>query len=512
MSKFAPGIAGLIFALLALPAARAEVRLPSVFSDHAVLQRGQPVHVWGWSAPEEKVTVHFHDQTRKATADEYGRWQVWLMPEKAGGPYKLTVTGSETKSPIERSDILVGDVWVASGQSNMEFPLRGFYHAPMKNSAQEIAAANHPRIRLLHVAHAQSELPLDDIHGEWTGCTPKTAATLSAVAYFFAREISAHEKVPIGLIESDWGGTPAQSWVSWDALGRDEYSPAIRDGADVAMLHAFGREVHANFAAQNAVLQSEGNPPLKRPHIPVQAWIPHFPSVLFNGMIVPLTGYTIKGVIWYQGASDSLPQRAKNYSRIFPLLINDWRRHWNEGDFPFLYAQISSYKGTDQFWGEVRDAQRQTLSVRNTGMAVTLDVGEADNVHPPDKQTVGARLAAIALAKVYGQKGAYASPEFREATVEGNAIRVWFTHAQGLNARGKPVGGFEVASEDGAFVPADAKIEKIDGQSTVVVSAGSVPNPHYVRYGWNNMVTHFLYNSAGFPLGTFTSEQTGLIP
>jgi sialate O-acetylesterase len=485
---------------------QAEVRLPNVFSDHAVFQRGQPLHIWGWAAPDEHVTVRFHAQSREALADPDGNWQVWLMPEAAGGPYTLSIAGSQTANPVEVRDILVGDVWLASGQSNMEFPLKGFTNAPLKNGAQEIAAANHPQIRLLLVERATSDSPLSDVKGKWSECTPETAAGFSAVAYFFGREISAREKVPVGLIDSTWGGTPGQSWISLGALGRDDFSAALRDGAAVMREKGQVEAARANFAAQNAALQAQGKPPLKPSQTPIRYWLPHFPAVLFNGMIAPLTGYTIKGVIWYQGESDSPPERAQNYARIFPLLINDWRRQWGQGDFPFLFVQISSFTSPKEDWGQVRDAQRRTLAVRNTGMAVTLDIGEADNVHPPDKQTVGNRLARIALGAAYGERVACASPEFREATIEGSAIRVWFSNAQGLNARGKPVGGFEVAGEDGVFVPAQARIEEIGSQSTVVVSSPQVPSPRYVRYGWSNVVTDFLYNDAGLPLGTFTSE------
>lgn len=484
----------------------AEVRLPSVFSDHAVLQRGRPVHIWGWAAPEEMVTVRFHNQALKAAADANGKWQVWLMPEAAGGPYTVSILGSETVKPVEVHDILVGDVWLASGQSNMEFPLKGFTNAPLKNGAEEIAAANHPHIRLLLVQHATSDSPLSEIQGKWTECTPETAAGFSAVAYFFGREISQREDVPIGLIDATWGGTTAEPWVSLEALGRDDYSVALRDGAELMREKGLIEATRANFAAQNEVLQTEGKAALKPPDVLQQYWFPRFPAVLYNGMIAPLTGFTIKGVIWYQGESDSGPEWNQNYSRVFPLLIDDWRRHWGEGDFPFLFVQISSFNSPKEDWSRVRDAQRRTLEVRNTGMAVSLDVGQADNVHPPDKQTVGDRLARIALGTVYGEKIAYASPEFREATVEGEAIRVWFSHGRGLNARGKPVGGFEVAGEDGVFVSATARIEEIDGQSTVVVSSANVPVPRYVRYGWANVVTDYLDNDAGLPLGTFTSQ------
>jgi sialate O-acetylesterase len=498
---------GLIWVILTLATvSRAEVRLPNMFSDRAVLQRDQPVHVWGWAAPGENVTVHFHSQTREAVAGNIGAWQVWLMPEKAGGPYVLSVSGNETEKPVEKRNILVGDVWIASGQSNMVFPLKGYATAKLKNGDREIADANHPRMRLLLVERAVSDSPLSDVNGEWTDCTPETATDFSAVAYFFGREISERENVPVGLIDSTWGGTPAQAWVSMGALGADEFSAAMRDGAAEMQQQAFSDQVRANFAAQNEVLKAEGKPALTSPHVSGDHRNAHFPAVLFNGMIAPLTSYTIKGVIWYQGESDSPPQRAGNYARLFPLLITDWRHHWGEGDFPFLFVQISSFTSPKQDWGQIRDAQRRTLVLRNTEMAVTLDIGDAHNIHPSDKQTVGARLALAALGSTYGEKSAFASPEFLQATIEGSAIRVWLTHAKGLSSESMPLGGFEVAGADHEFTPADARIETIDSEVTVVVSSPLVLEPRYTRYGWANVVTDYLYNSAGLPLGTFTSE------
>lgn len=509
MTTFMLRMAGLFWVpLMIVTASKAEVQLPNMFSDHAVLQRGQPVHIWGWAAPGERVTVGLHAQKRDTVANEIGAWEVSLMPEGAGGPYTLAVNGDQTVKPIQRLDIMVGDVWVASGQSNMAFPLKGFPTAPLKNGGQEVSNANQPRIRLLRVEHAVSDSPLADINGAWTDCTPVTAADFSAVAYFFGREVSEREKVVVGLIDSTWGGTPAQSWVSMDALGAANYSPVLTDGANVAQENAYADQVRANFTAQDAVLLAQGKPGLKLPRFSGNSQPAHFPSVLFNGMIGPLTSYTIKGVIWYQGESDGVSgtPRPGNYSRLFPILITDWRRHWGEGDFPFLFVQLSSFKAPHAEWGQVRDAQRRTLALRNTEMVVTLDVGDAGNIHPPDKQTVGARLALAALGGVYGEKIAFASPEFLEATLEQNDIRIWFTDASGLYKRGSLVGGFEVAGKDHVFVPADAKIEEIGDQSTVIVSSPQIPKPRYVRYGYANYVTEYLYNSAGLPLATFTSE------
>ena len=477
------------------------------FSDHAVLQRDQPIRVWGWAAPGEKVTVHFHDQTREYVADSIGAWQISLLPEKAGGPYVLIVSGSETEKPAERSDILVGDVWVASGQSNMQFPLKGFPpEAMLNNSAKEIANANHPRIRLLSVIRAVSIWPLNDTTSSWTECTPETAQNFSAVAYFFGREISDRENVPVGLIDSTWGGTPAQSWVSLEGLGFADLSAVLRDGGAEMQGQALADQIRINYTAQDAVLKAEGRPVPMRPRITTDYQGSHAPAVLFNGMIAPLTRYTIKGVIWYQGESDQTPQRALNYGRIFQALITDWRHQWAEGDFPFLFVQISSFGSHDDMWGQVRDAQRRALSLRNTEMAVSLDVGNPASIHPADKQTVGMRLALTARGGVYGERIEYASPEFLETTIEGASIRVWLTHAEGLTARGKALGGFELSSDGHNFVSAEAKIENIDVESTIVLTAPGITYPRYARYGWGDVVSDYLYNNAGLPLGTFSSQ------
>jgi len=503
------GFAGAVALALAFAAtAGAEIRLPNIFSDHAVLQREQPVRVWGWAVPGERLTVRFHDQSRTATANSNGAWETWLLPEKAGGPYTLSVTGSQTQKPLERDDILVGDVWIASGQSNMQFPLKGFGPTmPLKDQAEEIANANQPRLRLLVVKRVVSLWPLGNIDGAWTACTPDTAADFSAVAYFFGREIAARENVPVGLIDSTWGGTPAQAWVSFEGLGAEDLSAALRDGAVSMRQQAQVKETLENFAAQNEALKAQGKPELLTPKtVDRDRQGSQAPAVLFNSMIAPLTRYAIKGVIWYQGETDSGPQMAPNYTRMFSALISDWRRQWGEGDFPFLFVQISSFSSPGENWGRVRDAQRRTLALRNTGMAVSLDVGEAENVHPADKQTVGARLALVALHDVYDETVNSAAPEFVQASVEDGAMRVWLAHAEDLAAKGSSVGDFEIAGEDRNFKPADAKIETVGDKVTIVVSAPDVKEPRYVRYGWASVVTHYLYNSAGLPLGTFTTE------
>ncbi len=483
---------------------RAEVRLPNVISSHAVLQRNRPIHIWGWASPGETVTVRFHGQSRAATADDLGKWSLWLAPESAGGPYNLTAQGSGG-APVTLTDILVGDVWLASGQSNMEMPLDGFPgSAVVKNSAQEIAKANLPQLRLLRLEKKSSLYPQTDVSATWTECTAQTAAEFSAVAYFFGREINQREHVPIGLIDSTWGGTPVEAWISMDTIGSNAgmmpvfsyWAQFTDDLADRDL--ELAREKRQDEAAAQA-----GQPKPKHPWHP--DGISWQPAGLYNGMIAPLVPYTIQGVIWYQGETNSNPVRAPYYARFFRALISDWRTHWQEGNFPFLYVQISNFYSPNEDWGMVRDAQRRTLSVANTAMAVTLDIGDRDNVHPADKQTVGFRLALAARALVYGEPQLeYSGPLFRTATAEGPAMRVWFDHAKdGLAVHGPQPEGFELAGEDGKFVPATAKI---DGQ-TVVVEASGVKHPTAVRYGWASYTTANLFNKEGLPASTFTSEE-----
>ena len=497
----------LVFCLLpSLSTLRADVRLPHVLSDHAVLQRERPIHIWGWATPGAHLSVRFHGQTVAAEADPLGAWSAWLSPESAGGPYTLTVSGDGPTVTV--SDLLVGDVWFASGQSNMEIPLDGFPgSAVIKDAAREIATATNPRLRLLLVKDKSSDIPLDDQPSGWTLCTPETAAHFSAVAYFFGREIAARENVPVGLIDSAWGGTPADSWVSLNTLGTDaNLLPAFASRAHFADLQT---DVAARIAAEkreDAAARAAGQP------LPQHAWHPNevswLPAGLYNGMVAPFIPLSIRGFLWYQGETNSAHDRAPYYRTLFPALIGDWRSHFAQGNLPFLFVQISSFNSPQEDWGMVRDAQRRTLSVVNTAMAVTIDVGEADNVHPPDKQTVAHRLALAARHMVYGEDVPYASPLFRQATTElqpdgSSVLRVWFNHAQGLTARGQPIDAFEIAGADHHFVPAQARI---DGE-TVVVSSPTVPHPVYVRYAWMGVVPDNLYNAAGLPMSTFTSES-----
>jgi sialate O-acetylesterase len=489
----------IVFLVLSLSSAhslRADVTLPALFADHMVVQRQLPVHLWGNADPGETVTVSFRGESSAAAADHLGRWSLYLPPGEAGGPFELIVKGRNT---VLVRDVLVGDVWIASGQSNMEFELY-----KVANATAEVSAARFPSIRLLKVAKNFSDYPLDDVKVvPWADCNPESVHDFSAVAYFFARDLQQKEKVPIGLIESSWGGTPAEAWTSLRALS-----------ADAALMPVFAaRATMTDNEATTQLQQQEEKREIERAKAagkpaPVFPWHPDpnswGPSNLYNAMIAPLTRFSIRGVIWYQGEANSGRERAPLYGRVFQTLIRDWRNDWAEGDFPFLFVQISNFKaGATEDWPEAREGQRSALALRKTAMVVTIDIGNPDDVHPIDKQDVGARLALAARAVAYGEELEYSGPLYRQVTTEDHALRVWFTHAEsGLQAKGSGLQGFEIAGGNGEYLPAQARIEG----TSVVVSNPNVGAPVYVRYGWANSPECNLYNQDGLPASPFRSS------
>jgi sialate O-acetylesterase len=343
-------------------------------------------------------------------------------------------------------------------------------------------------------------------------CSPETAASFSAVAYFFGRDINAREHVPIGLIDSTWGGTPGEAWVSLDGISSDaSLMPVFAEWAHMANQQAAIPAMIKAEKREDAAAKAANQP------VPTHPWHPDpaswAPSGLYNGMIAPGIGYGIKGVIWYQGETNSARSRAAMYAKVFPALIADWRTHWQQGNFPFLFVQISSFKSNEtEDWPVVREAQRRTLSVANTAMAVTIDIGNPDNVHPADKQTVGARLALAARALAYGETVNYSGPLFRQTSTEPGGLRIWFddvagglmANSGGLLEKSGELQGFEVAGDDGHFFPAAAAIQG----ATVLATSPQVQSPKYVRYGWRNAPTVNLFNSDGLPASPFTSEET----
>ena len=447
--------------------AGADVRLPALMGSNMVLQQGMKVRVWGTADPGERVVVRIERQEKVAAAGARGAWQVMLDLLEAGGPFDMTIQG---KNRITLRNVMAGEVWVCSGQSNMAWAV-----AWSANAQQEIAEANWPRLRLFSAQVKTARDPERDTKGQWVECSPKTVGGFSAVGYFFGRQLHKALGVPVGLIHSSVGGTPAEAWTSMLALTSD---PDFK-------------EIVARWSSGPA------------------QWEFVTPTYLYNGMIAPLTPYGIRGAIWYQGESNA--GRAYQYRKLFPAMIQDWRRAWRQGDFPFLFVQLANFTEVQKEasapseWAELREAQRMTLALPNTAMAVTMDIGDASDIHPKNKQEVGWRLTQAALGTVYGRKVAYSGPIYASMAVEAGKVRLRFTHADGglkTDWLGK-LRGFAIAGADKQFVWADAKI---DGD-TVLAWSDKVPNPAAVRYGWANNLACTLYNGAGLPASPFRTDD-----
>ncbi len=442
---------------------QAKVSLPAIFSSHMVLQQNSEVKIWGWANPLENVKVigSWDNDTVKMTANNQAKWWVTLKTPSAGGPYLITFAGNDT---ITLKDVMIGEVWLCSGQSNMEMSASW----GINNEAQEVSEANYPNIRLFQVDKRASEFPQLDVAGTWKACTPSSMKDFSAAGYFFGRDLYKNLNVPIGLINSSWGGTPAETWVNPDTISSDKViSEAAKKISD------------------------------KMP------WCPGKPGKTYNSMISPLIPFKIAGVIWYQGEANTA--NPETYSQLFSTLINDWRNEWNE-EFPFYYVQIAPYNYDTPFAGVlVREAQLKCLSLPKTGMVVISDIGNLTNIHPKDKQDVGKRLANWALAKTYNKKGiSYSGPIYRSMKIEGNKIHLYFDHAEsGLIARGGSLVNFQIAGNDSIFVPAKAEID----DTTVVVFSDKVQNPAAVRYAWENAVDPNLFNKGGLPASSFRTDN-----
>ncbi len=498
-------LALLVSALFPLAgAAPAEVRLPALLSDRMVVQRELPVHVWGWADPGEEVAVAFRGQQASAAADDAGRWEIYLQPLAAGGPFEMTIRGSNA---IVLRDVYVGEVWVASGQSNMVWPLQR-----SNDAEQEIAAAKFPEIRYFKVKLTTAEERRDDVEGEWLAVSPRTAAELSGVGYFFARRL--HEKlgVPFGIVQSAWGGTPAEAWTTAETLAANpSLAPFRQEWAQVLAEYPKARRSHEKalkrWESAAAKAEAAGREPPRRPREPRGPGHQHAPAGLFNAMIAPLTPYPIRGAIWYQGENNANRGHGKSYRSLFQAMILDWRREWGLGPFPFLFVQLADYGRVppESAWPEVREAQAMALDLAHTGMAVTVDIGNPDDIHPRNKQEVGRRLALAARAKVYGEGGlAFSGPVFRQATREGRTLKLWFDHlGGGLSARGGALRGFELAGAGGAYVAAEARIVG----NNVLLSSPAVDTPLKARYAWAAAPEGNLFNKAGLPASPFRTAE-----
>jgi sialate O-acetylesterase len=485
----------------------AATTLNSLFSDNVVLQRDKPIPVWGTAPAGQKVTVAYRGQSATATAAQDGKWCAQLPAMAASDqPADLTATGDTTATV---KNTLVGDVWLCSGQSNMERQL-GLRNGqlPLDNWQAEAAAANFPLIREYFVPEKTSTVAATDAMGTWVVCSPDTAAKFSAVSFFFARALQPQIKVPIGLLFSSVGGTSAVTWTSHDALAANPaladiltgYEKAQQDyPAKLADYQAHQAEIMAKYNDDLAKATAANQKPPNKPGPPRNP-AGTAPGCHFYPMIAPLIGYPIRGAIWYQGESDC--GRAKEYEALFTTMITDWRARWGQGDFPFLFVQLAPYKGNNP---ELREAQLFTAQhVPHTAIAVITDVGDANNIHPTNKKPVGERLALAARAVAYGEKIEYSGPLFDSATVAGNKITVAFTHVGGgLVAKDGALKGFEIAGADKKFVPATATI----AGDKVEVSADSISAPQYVRYGFTSVPDVNLWNADGLPASPFRSDK-----
>jgi len=492
--------------VLALPAARADVRLPAVFSDNMVLQRGVEVPIWGWAEPAEKVIIGLgpYSEVWSAEADKDGKWMVKIGPVNAGAPCELTVKG---KNAITLKNVLVGEVWVCSGQSNMQWSVQR-----AANPEQEIAAADYPHIRLFSVERNASGQPLDDCVGSWSECSPATVAQFSAVGYFFGRHLHKQLDVPIGLINTSWGGTRIEPWTppvgfasvpelkeirEEVAQADSEYSKSVADSLDT--IEAWTANT------RRALAENQPVPPAPTwPSDPLKSH--RKPTGLYNAMVHPLVPFAMCGAIWYQGESN----RADGllYYQKMRALINGWREVWKQGNFPFYYVQLAPfrYDGDPLLLAQIWEAQRESLCIANTGMAVITDIGDLGNIHPKNKQEVGRRLALWALAKTYGRKDlVHSGPLYKSMSVEGNKIRVRFEHTgSGLASRdGQGLKWFTIAGDDKNFVEAKAKV---DGDTVLVWSDG-VAKPAAVRFGWHQEAEPNLMNKEGLPASPFRTDD-----
>lgn len=518
------------------------MKLPALISDNMVLQQRAEAPLWGWASPgdEIRISASWLSDAIIVQAGPDGRWTAKIATGNAGGPHAITFDGRET---VVVKNVMFGEVWLCSGQSNMQMPLQGWPGQPVLDSDEAIRNSENPALRFFEVSEAISAQPLDDCRGAWQQSRPETTARFSATAYFFGKKLHEALGVPIGLINVSWNGTRAECWMRQETLARfpelqselarldsscDAFEKQIT--AFEATMFKWGKSARYDPVRRytscieihgEALLEREKTVAMNRdaPDVALNDYLKAislepFPAImasaLYNGMIHPLIPFAIRGAIWYQGESNA-PDPAL-YARLFPALIRDWRQIWQQGDFPFYYVQIAPHVYLDNEHEQnhdaagLREVQRKTLSVPNTGMAVTMDIGDLACIHPANKQAVGERLARWALATDYGRDDVVCSgPLYRSMSIEKGKIRLYFDYAEnGLLCKGERLIDFEIAGTDGIFVSADAMIE---GKS-VIVSSADVPAPRAVRYGWRNDAEPNLFNRAGLPASPFQTDES----
>jgi len=483
----------------------ADVKPSALFTDHAVLQSGMAVPVWGTASPGERVTVTLNGEKQSATASADGKWMVRLKSLKPGGPFRMTIAGNNT---ITIDDVLVGEVWLGSGQSNMQFTVskKKASFAGLVNEEQEIAEANYPQVRMFTEKSAKTHEPQTEIQGEWQICNPENVPGFSAVGYLFSRDLHRELKEPVGFLTLAFGASTAESWIRRETIAADPLLKPTLDRFD-ALVQFFKTKPDAPPSeGPQGPLTINARPAQKAPQRqrdPVQDQ--HNPTVLFNGMINPAIPYAIRGVIWYQGESIVDGKAGVLlYPHVMETLIQDWRKLWGEGDFPFYEVQLPALENISNN-PLVREGQAAVLSLPHTAMTVTIDIGDQKDVHPHNKAPLGERLTRIAMANVYGRKMEYSGPVYESMKLSGSTIRVRFSHLGGsLTAKDGPLKWFVIAGADRKFVTAEAKIEG----DTVVVSSPQVSAPVAVRYAWDNYPDGCnLYNAAGLPAAPFRTDR-----
>jgi sialate O-acetylesterase len=504
---------GLALALLGLLAglpgeAWADVKLPAIFSSHMVLQRDQKDRVWGWAEPGEEVTVKIAGQSLATKARPDGAWQVTLEPMPAGGPHVLSIQG---KNSVELNDVMVGEVWICSGQSNMQWGVGGSRDADL-----EIATAKYPNIRLITVPNFGTQEPQKDFRGAWQTCRPETVGGFSAVGYFFGRQLHQTLGVPVGLINDSWGGSACEAWIARDVLAADpKFDRMLKRWEQVEKDYPRVKAEYDSTLAEWKIAakraKDEGKQQPRAPSNPEWTMNGNFrPANIYNGVLKPTIGYGIRGVIWYQGESNA--GKAYQYRDLFPLMIKSWRDEWGQGDFSFYWVQLADFlpeskDPRESGWAELREAQTMTMSrLPKTGEAVIIDLGEAQDIHPRNKQDVATRLARWALAKDYGLKIPYHSPAYQSMEKDGSKVVLHFEHTGGgLKAADVPeLHGFAIAGNDHKFVNAKAKIV---GPGTIEVWSDQVSEPAAVRYAWADNPVCNVYSKEGLPLTPFRTDD-----
>ncbi len=500
----------MLAALASHPAACfADVKLPTIFSHHMVLQRDMPLPVWGWAEPGESVEIVLGDQTHKTTADDEGNWRVTLKPLSLGEPQTLVVEG---KNRLQVDDILVGEVWLCSGQSNMGWDVRKCWSADL-----DIAAAKFPNIRMITVGGMGSQTPVKDFDGQWDVCTPETVGSFSAVGYFFGRELHQVLDVPIGLIDNAWGGSSCEAWIRRDLLeGKPMYEALMTRWKkteaeyDLEKAKAEIAEKVKAWEPKAAAAKKAGKWPPGKPELRNPLLNQHRPANLFNARLMPIHPFAMRGVVWYQGESNA--KRSYQYREMFPLMIQNWRDVWEQGDFSFYWVQLADFtKETldpgDSNWAELREAQTMTRDrLPNTGEAVIIDLGEASDIHPRNKIDVARRLARWALTKDYGLDFVCPSPRYESMEVADGKVVLRFKDVgnklRAVDAH--EVQGFAIAGVDKKWAWAEAKIT---GKNKIEVSCEAVPKPVAVRYGWANNPVCNVCNEQGLPLTPFRTDD-----